>query len=143
DYEGFSPDDHGSTNATDGNMELYEQRNVFEDSILPCVQAGLATLVEDGYSIEDLLRFEAAPGHTPGNMIIRAESGQESALFIGDCMHTPIQILYPDANHVIDADPIQARATRRRLLSEAAERGDLLVPAHFPAPYFGRVEERG
>ena len=119
------------------------QDAVFNDSVLPCVEAGLVTLVEDGYTLDDELTVEAAPGHTTGHTIIRAKSGERTGLFTGDCMHTPLQVAYPDVNSVTCEDPVAAKHTRRKVLSEAAERGHLLLPAHFPPPFVGTVSERG
>src|SRR5678815_2338107 len=57
-----------------GNAKAWGQQGVFEDSVLPCVEAGLATLVDDGYTVDDALQVESAPGHTSGNTLIRATS---------------------------------------------------------------------
>jgi glyoxylase-like metal-dependent hydrolase (beta-lactamase superfamily II) len=121
----------------------FGQQGVFADSVLPCLEAGLVALVDDGFELDDALSVEAAPGHTAGNTIIRARSQGATGLFIGDCMHTPLQIAYPDVNTIACENPEQARATRRRLLSECAEYRHLLVPAHFPVPFIGRVSRRG
>jgi glyoxylase-like metal-dependent hydrolase (beta-lactamase superfamily II) len=66
------------------------QKLVFYDSVLPCVEAGAAMLVEDGFTIDHNLWVEAAPGHTVGHAIVRAEGTGGTALFIGDVMHTPL-----------------------------------------------------
>ena len=116
---------------------------VFEDSILPCVEAGQVTLVDDGYAVDDALVVEAAPGHTEGNSIIRARSAGSSGLFTGDCLHTPLQIAYPHVNSVACEDHAQATKTRRRILEECTERGHLMLPAHFPPPHVGQIARSG
>jgi glyoxylase-like metal-dependent hydrolase (beta-lactamase superfamily II) len=134
-YEHWNPAAEGATG--------YGQDGVFEDSVLPCMLAGLATLVDDGYTLDDALQVEAAPGHSAGNSIIRARSGGATGLFTGDCIHTPLQLAYPDVNSAACEDQVQARATRRRILSECAERGHLLIPTHFPAPFVARITPQG
>ena len=116
---------------------------VIADSVLPVVEAGLSQFVEDGYTLDDMLSVEATPGHTPGHVMIRATGGGATGLFTGDIMHNPIQVPYPDINSGFCEDPAEARAVRRRVLDEAAERGHLLLPAHFGPPHIGRVRRDG
>jgi glyoxylase-like metal-dependent hydrolase (beta-lactamase superfamily II) len=115
----------------------------YNDSILPVVEADQMDLVEDGYTLDDNLVMEAAHGHTPGHMIVRAMTRGQTGLFTGDMVHHPIQIHYPDVNSRFCTDPDAAVATRRRYLSECAEHGHLLLPAHFGPPHFGRISRNG
>ncbi|WP_191298621.1 MBL fold metallo-hydrolase [Lentzea cavernae] len=108
-------------------------QNVFEDSVAPVHQAGLALLWEDGHQIDANLRLEPAPGHTPGSSVLTLTSGSDRAVFVGDMVHSPVQVFEPDANSCFCEDPGQARATRRRVLGEAADTGALVFPAHFPS----------
>ncbi|HUQ55567.1 MBL fold metallo-hydrolase [Lentzea sp.] len=107
-------------------------QNVFEDSVAPVHQAGLTRLWEHGHRIDAHLRLEPAPGHTPGSSVLTLASGTDRAVFVGDLMHTPVQVLEPDANSCFCENPAEARATRRRILGEAADTGTLVFPAHFP-----------
>jgi glyoxylase-like metal-dependent hydrolase (beta-lactamase superfamily II) len=116
---------------------------VIEDSVLPVVEAGLSRFVADGYTLDDMLTVEATPGHTAGHLMIRATAGSGTGLFTGDIMHNPIQVPYPDINSGFCQDPDQARAVRRRVLHEAAERNAIILPAHFGPPHFGRVRHDG
>lgn len=114
----------------------------FEDSVLPIVAAGQAVLVDDGFAIDDQVSIELAPGHTEGNILVRARSREQGGIFTGDILHTPLQVPYPDVNSNFCALPELARATRRRVLEDCAEHGHLMLPAHFSAPYVGRVTAR-
>ncbi|MCR3750248.1 MBL fold metallo-hydrolase [Lentzea californiensis] len=107
-------------------------QNVFEDSVAPVHQAGLAHLWERGHQIDANLRLEPAPGHTPGSSVLTLASGTDRAVFVGDLVHAPAQIFEPDANSCFCEDPAEARATRRRILGEAADTRTLVFPAHFP-----------
>jgi hypothetical protein len=50
-----------------------------------------------------------------------------------------MQVFRPDWNSRFCEDAPAARATRRRLLDYCADRGALIMPAHFGAPHSGRV----
>lgn len=126
-----------------GASQFFGEGQAFLDSVLPCVEAGQAEIVEEGYTLDDGLELEAAPGHTPGSCIIRANSAGKSGLFIGDCIHSPLQLAYPRVNSFACELQDAARATRRRILDECVEHGHLLLPAHFPPPSAGHVKPAG
>jgi glyoxylase-like metal-dependent hydrolase (beta-lactamase superfamily II) len=113
--------------------------DIYEDSVLPVIQAGQALLVEGEYAVNELLTVVPAPGHTPGHFAVRAGKAGDSGIFLGDVIHNPVQIADPDLNSSFCEDPLRARQTRRRILDEAAEGNALLVPGHFAAPHIGRV----
>lgn len=104
--------------------------NVFEDSVAPVHAAGQVQLWEGSHVIDANLRLEAAPGHTPGSSVVTLASGTDRAIFVGDLIHTPLQVFSPDHNSCFCQDGDQARATRRALLGRAADTGALVLPAH-------------
>jgi glyoxylase-like metal-dependent hydrolase (beta-lactamase superfamily II) len=87
-------------------------------------------LWEDAYTIDENLRLELAPGHTPGSSVLALASGTDRAVFVGDLLHTAPQLVEPDTNSCFCEDPAQARATRRRLLGQASDTNALVFPAH-------------
>lgn len=115
----------------------------FGDSILPVVKTGQSLLVGDDFAIEDGLRFEPYPGHTPGNVVIHAHSGGERGIFIGDVLHHPLQCLKPEWSTAACTDPDASRVSRTRLLREHADSGALIMPAHFPTPTVGHIKRHG
>jgi glyoxylase-like metal-dependent hydrolase (beta-lactamase superfamily II) len=117
--------------------------NVFDDSVAPVVDAGQAVLWEDAYDVDGALRLEYAPGHTPGSSVLTLRSGGELAVFVGDLLHNPVQILEPDANSCFCEDPVAARVSRRRLLERAADEGALVFPAHLRGGSGARVRRSG
>lgn len=117
--------------------------NVFDDSVAPVVDAGQAVLWEDAYDVDGALRLEYAPGHTPGSSVLTLRSGGELAVFVGDLLHNPVQILQPDANSCFCEDPVAARVSRRRLLERAADEGALVFPAHLRGGSGARVRRSG
>jgi glyoxylase-like metal-dependent hydrolase (beta-lactamase superfamily II) len=105
-------------------------QNVFEDSVEPVHRAGQALLWDGSYQIDANLRLDLAPGHTPGSSVLTLESGTDRAVFVGDLLHTALQLVEPDINSCFCEDPAQATQTRRRLLGWAADNNALVVPAH-------------
>ena len=104
---------------------------VWADSIAPVLAAGQVTAWTGSHRIDDALTLEAAPGHTPGASILRLVSGGDEVLFVGDSLHSPAQVVDVHTSSCFDEDPVQAHRTRDRLFTEAADRGLLLLPAHF------------
>jgi glyoxylase-like metal-dependent hydrolase (beta-lactamase superfamily II) len=113
---------------------------VFEDSVLPVHQAGQTLLWEDGYTIDAHLRLEPTPGHTPGSAVLWLRSGTDRAAFVGDLLHSPLQIVEPDLCPCLDENENASRTTRRRILDTIADDNALMLPAHFPGA--GAVEVR-
>ncbi|WP_327411609.1 MBL fold metallo-hydrolase [Streptomyces sp. NBC_01233] len=107
---------------------------VYEDSIAPVHQAGQAVLWDGAHRIDEHLTLEPAPGHTPGSSVLRLASRGERAVFVGDLVHSPVQIVQPSCNSCFCMDPVQAAASRRRVLQRAADERELVVPAHFAGP---------
>ncbi|MBW8821145.1 MAG: MBL fold metallo-hydrolase, partial [Streptomyces sp.] len=125
-------DDFDFWNPENGHQPLLGRgnQNVFEDSVAPVHQAGLTQLWENSHQIDANLRLDTAPGHTPGSSVLTLTSGADRAVFVGDMLHSPVQILEPDANSCFCEDPAGARATRRKVLGWAADNNALVIPAH-------------
>ncbi|WP_037360247.1 MBL fold metallo-hydrolase [Amycolatopsis orientalis] len=137
DFEFWDPANENETVLGRGNQ------NVFEDSVAPVRRAGQVELWDGTYRIDRNLRLDLAPGHTPGSSVLTLDSGGDRALFVGDLVHTPLQIVEPETNSCFCEDPAEARATRRALLGRAAEDNALLLPAHFPGSGAAEVERDG
>ena len=115
----------------------------FDDSVRPIVDAGRAQIVSGSVEVGPGLKLEPAPGHTPGSMTITLDGGGDVAIFSGDIVHHPLQVLNPDWNSIFCEDADEARRSRRRVLEQAAARGARLVPAHFAGEHSVRVERDG
>jgi glyoxylase-like metal-dependent hydrolase (beta-lactamase superfamily II) len=115
----------------------------FVDSVRPIVRAERALLVDDDYQLEDGVWLEPCPGHTPGNVVINVRSRGERGVFPGDVVHSPLQLARPDwASRACD-DPALSSQSRRRLIEQHADTGNLVMPAHFRAPSAGRILRHG
>lgn len=111
----------------------------YADSIRPVVDTRRARLLTADHALMPGLDVEFTPGHSPGHVVLRVKSAGEEALFIGDVAQHPFQVYRPDWNSNFCAAPELARATRRRVLGECADRELLMFPAHFANPYAVRV----
>jgi len=117
---------------------------VYEDSVLPIIEAGLADLVDDVYQISPKLMIEPAYGHTMGHSTLRLMTRSGELFCTGDAFHHPLQVLDNSLHLPGDADDLElAIATRQRLCAVIAERNAIMLPAHFQAPHGGRVERDG
>ncbi|MEV5752068.1 MBL fold metallo-hydrolase [Actinoallomurus sp. NPDC052308] len=144
DQEFFDPRNaHRRPAPRDDHERLRQEgsRIVYDDSVAPVL--GRAVLWSDGHRIDGNLSLEPAPGHTPGSSIVRVASGSDRAVFVGDLVHSPVQILEPDYGSCFCEDPAQAAVTRRRVLERAADTGKLVVPAHFAGAGAAEVRRDG
>lgn len=120
------------------------RRMVFEDSVLPVIEAGQGRAVSDaGEQILDGIRFLPTFGHSMGHMAVEIRSRGETALFSGDVMHSPLQVHRPDWSSVFCTDAAQARESRLWLLDHAAHTDATVFAAHFPETSAGKVGRSG
>lgn len=113
------------------------------DTMRPLVEEGLLDLVETGHRVCEGVRLEAAPGHTPGQVAVVVESGDERAVITGDLVHHPVQFVEPDVPSMADTDATLAAATRRAFVERYADTGTLVIGTHFPAPTAGLLRRGG
>jgi glyoxylase-like metal-dependent hydrolase (beta-lactamase superfamily II) len=111
----------------------------FADSVQPILDAGLAQLVSGRVEIAPGVMLDPAPGHTPGSQTITVSSAGERALFVGDVVHHPLQIMNPTWNSIFCEDAANARRSRAAVLNRAADEEAVLIPAHFAGEHMVRV----
>lgn len=112
---------------------------VYEDSVLPIVEAGQAVIVEDDHQIDDGMWIEPAPGHTPGHVMLNLKSGDETALMSGDVIHHPLQLVRPEWSSRACEDAAMSAVSRTAMLERIADTNTILCPAHFGSPCMGHV----
>jgi glyoxylase-like metal-dependent hydrolase (beta-lactamase superfamily II) len=113
-----------------------EEWGCIADSVTPVGDSGQARLVDGHYVIDEHLRFEPSPGHTPGHVCVRLSTSAGEAVFSGDLMHRTVQVAEPQWSSRFCYDPARARDTRREFVERHADAGVLVLAAHFPLPGF-------
>ena len=135
----FSRDELNFWNPSNNPHLPEEPRDVFADSVLPVIAAKQDQVVSMTDQLGDNLLIEPAPGHSPGQIMLRLLGGQDEGIFIGDVMHNPIQVYQPTWSSRLCMDPEQAVQSRLRVLGHCAEHHSLMFPAHFGVPHSGRI----
>jgi glyoxylase-like metal-dependent hydrolase (beta-lactamase superfamily II) len=127
-----------------GRMTHLPLSKVYEDSVRPVIDAGLAReIVVDGTEVVEGFSFFPSPGHSIDHACIRFSSRGEYALFWGDVMHHPLQFMKPDWNSVFCEFPDAALKSRRWAMNHAAETDALVFTTHFAESSAGRVSREG
>ena len=116
--------------------------NVYDDSVLPVVEAGQAVLVDSDHELDHGITLEPAPGHTPGNIVLNMTSGGSDAVLTGDVIHHPLQLVRPEWSSRACEDRLQSAKTRRALIERYADTDTLIAPAHFASPTMGHICSR-
>ncbi len=127
------------------DLEVFKTRPhpMYDESILPVIEAGQAEEIGPDHGIGDEITLIATPGHTPGHVSVRIRSLGAEAVITGDAIHTTPQVRFPDWHFTYDADATVAVSSRRALLESVSESGARVLGTHFLMPSTGRVEAEG
>ena len=115
---------------------------VFEDSVQPIIDAGLATVVEADQQITANISLELTAGHTPGHVSVVIESGNDMALITGDMTHHPVQFAHPEMASSADWRQDMSTATRFEAYKKWSD-GRLVIGTHFAGRTAGRLKPVG
>ncbi|WP_275552122.1 MULTISPECIES: MBL fold metallo-hydrolase [Bradyrhizobium] len=98
--------------------------------------------INGGDRLADHLLAVDIPGHARGHMGYLLNTDEDNVLFCGDLIHVPAaQFSRPELTWAYDDDEAVARASRIRLLQDAANAQTWLAGAHLGRPGIGRVVE--
>lgn len=141
----FGRTDYEYFQAQPAGEEVHHES--FADSVVPVMEAGQGIIVEEDHvahrEIGDGVWLEPAFGHSPGCCSVHGQAGGPEAIFWGDVIHHPVQLIRFDLPFAFDADPAQASATRQRVMKRAAEEELMCFPAHFRGTSAGKVLPHG
>jgi glyoxylase-like metal-dependent hydrolase (beta-lactamase superfamily II) len=105
---------------------------------------GRVNLINDESEVLPGIRTLAAPGHTPGHVVVSFSSGGERLLYIGDSVLHPIHLEQPGWLPVYDILPDEAATTKHRIFDLAADEQVWVVGQHFPPfPSLGHIIKQG
>jgi glyoxylase-like metal-dependent hydrolase (beta-lactamase superfamily II) len=136
DFDYWNPEDQ---DPPGGPMNV----EVFNDSVLPIVHAGQAQFFTGEHIIDEHLKLTPAPGHSPGSSVVELNAGGELAIFAGDLLHTPMQVLRPTQGACFDDNPGVAVSARDRILAQAADTRAAFIAGHFNIERAARIARRG
>lgn len=125
------------------DVNARESRDWFVDSVLPVMEANRVDLVGNTHELGDYVRFQPAPGHTPDHVVIRVGRNRDDAVIVGDAVHSPLQIRYPEISPGDEFDKVQSAASRRKLLSQYCDTNTHFCTMHFPSPSVGHIRRQG
>ena len=137
----FSADEYRHWETLIGGSEVGD--NVFNDSVLPVVEAGRADLVKNDHEIDHGIVLEPTPGHTPGHVALHLDNGGDTALFTGDLFHHPLQIAEPQLSSVVCTDADLSRQSRYDFLNRYGDSDVMIYPAHFTGTEIGKIVSAG
>lgn len=141
---GREPEGQARPGAALGRRVGTPLEGVYDDSVRPVIEAGLADMIDiDGSEFLDGLSFVRTPGHSIDHASIRLVSQGEEALFAGDVMHHPLQVAAPELASCYCQFPDAGTASRRWALEHAAERDATVFTTHFAETSAGRVTRAG
>jgi glyoxylase-like metal-dependent hydrolase (beta-lactamase superfamily II) len=115
----------------------------FADAVRPVFAAGLADLVEMDHVIDERIRLEPTPGHSPGHVSVRISSRGEDAVITGDLLHHPVQFVAPHWAADADVDAALAEVTRTAFRDRYADSGVRIFGTHFGGPSAGHLRRSG
>jgi glyoxylase-like metal-dependent hydrolase (beta-lactamase superfamily II) len=105
-------------------------------------RAGQLHLVDGDREVTSGVTMMHSPGETAGHSVVRVRSRGESFYYVGDLFHHRCEIEHPGWVSP-NRDPAVMRASRDRLLAEAAASRATIVFAHEAFPGWGRISLQG
>lgn len=99
-------------------------------------------IIKWGSSLFDFIELLPAPGHTPGQTIIRIHSGQDEMYHIADVVHSEIiSFEHPEWIYNSDSDYKRGIETRIQVLDKLAGKRIRFFACHLPWPGIGFVKK--
>jgi len=153
----FNPD-FTSVHPTFPNAQYFVQRREYEDAMRPnertratyisinyepLVESGQMKLLDGDTEIAPGIHGVVTPGHTPGMMMIRFESGGKQALFVTDLAAYSIHFEKLGWMTAYDVEPLVTLESKRKWQAWARDTGALLMFQHDPKWLAGYYKEDG
>ncbi|WP_264632337.1 MBL fold metallo-hydrolase [Microbacterium hydrothermale] len=115
--------------VAEGNMRITEPMQTLFAQL---DREGRFHPVVDIIALSDTVAVHPAPGHTPGHLVVRAESAGQTLWMFGDAITVPHQLETPAWHSCGDLDPELAQNTREALWAELEKPNTWGVGSHFP-----------
>ena len=125
------------SSKSEGQPPLF--KHFIEQNISPLSNLNLNLIKGDLTEIVPGITAVKAFGHTPGQMGLIIQDGNEKLLYLSDSFLHPLHIEHIDWQTNYDFDHTIAKKTRLKLLNMAYEEDMLVNAFHFDFPGLGRV----
>ncbi len=126
----------------EGDLGLPEPEPEFEERLGLIDQLGLLETVDGDREIVPGVSMLAAPGESPGHMVVRLESAGEVWYDLGDLVHHACEVEHLDWV-TLGSDPIAARDSREQIFAAVVRDNAPVVTGHAPFPAWGRIVAHG
>jgi glyoxylase-like metal-dependent hydrolase (beta-lactamase superfamily II) len=115
----------------------------FPVNYAPLLADGQMTLLEGDAQLAEGIWGVVTPGHTPGHMSVRFESGGEHGLFVCDLASFALHFERLGWMTAYDVEPLVTLETKRHWQRWALENDALLIFPHDPFRPVGRLRQDG
>lgn len=106
-------------------------KRVFEQSVRPIVDCGLADLIESDAQLCEEILLISSPGHTIGHTCVLIRSDGAEAVLIADVAHNPCQMQRIEWSGKFDHDKDASAETRKQIFARFADTATLVFGGHF------------
>lgn len=122
------------------HTNIRTRNNYSGDRFLPIEEHGQLRLVEGEEEVDEGLRVILTGGHSDGHQVVRVESDEQVAMFLGDLvpLTSHIRVSYVMSYDLYPMDTVRAKET---VLKQALAEEWLLVFVHSPVVGMGRLRE--
>ncbi len=122
------------------NPHEREKGSYQAESFLPLADFGLLELVDGDSQVTNGVEVMLAPGHTARHQCVKAKSGGQTVVYLGDLVPTSAHISLAYGMSY-DLHPLENLETKRKLYEQAVVEDWILAFVHDPVHYFGKVRK--
>ncbi|MGW5366509.1 MBL fold metallo-hydrolase [Actinopolymorpha pittospori] len=125
------------------NPTLREYFRGARHNLVTYADADRVDRIADGSEIVPGVTALSTSGHSPGHMLYKITSQDQTMLFWGDLCHHQLLLQRPDWRFRFDHDPTAASAQRRRVYEMVDRDRTAVFAYHFPFPGLGHLRPDG
>lgn len=113
-------------------------------NLMPYFEADRIIWVSDGFELAPGITAIATPGHSPGHLIYKVTSDEQTMIVWGDlCHHRVLLLQHPEWAFLFDNDGPAATAQRWRVYEMVDSNRWAVFAYHFPFPGLGHLKKDG
>lgn len=115
---------------------------IFNGSQLPLISQKMTVIEKEGEILPGIFVIPA-PGHTPGQILIKVKSGKDAVVYLSDLILHPIHCEHPEWFSMLDMNFEMTYASRIKVLEQLANEGTPVIGFHFDFPGMGKIVKKG